>query len=106
MKLFGLRINRIPRFLRCISSMEGRFAGYSSLIKGAGYVLTKRSQLPLPQTARNRYRTCLKCPYYQPKMERCAMCHCYVPYKVSGTPFGAPCPLRELHPSNPNKGWI
>lgn len=101
MKLFGLRISRIPAFLTCVRMSVSAPKAYLGLISGAWSVLRNKQDLPPPFVAKKRMRICIKCPHNS--FNLCTKCGCYIPYKVSATPLVSPCPARLI---NPNHGWM
>jgi hypothetical protein len=127
MKPFGLRLSRIPEFIRCVKLSASTPSAYRKLAKGALTVLFNRNDMPMPGTAKRRLRACLKCPhrdgghwllnfrntsiyrYLKPARNghdhlplRCGKCYCYIPYLVSSTPPFTPCPINE---EDSREGW-
>lgn len=109
MKIFGLRLSRIPEFLECVRLSMSRPGAYLKLVKGAWGVLTNRHRMPPPPHVHYRLRTCLRCPHHIGGYHnfrsplRCRKCGCYIPYLVSSQEVFSPCPANE---EDETKGWI
>lgn len=63
MKLFGLRLSRVPEFWQCVKASSGRPSAFKKLLSGALSVIFNRGLMPPKSIAKWRLKQCLKCPH-------------------------------------------
>ncbi|MFA5378648.1 MAG: hypothetical protein WC455_23035 [Dehalococcoidia bacterium] len=110
MKIRGYRAGRIIEWIRVLWAERVGPIGIARLaITGLSAIINGR--LP-PEIAKARYRICVRCPVFDPKLRRCRNiydgeylgCGCYMPFKVSANKPGEKCWARSGG-ENSKEGW-
>ena len=103
MKVLGYRISRFLEWWRVVQAEEVGVLDLFLLAVDAACMIirraTKWTYTPHSGTVIRRYKTCLKCPLYDPGLRRCRQdvngnrlgCGCYIPFKITATPIWTPC---------------